>query len=153
MVPNYFLCPCKCPQFHLRRSWPNIFLMGTATTVACILIYNLDGLQLAGFVWAQILLLHTHSLSQDSIVAYASIGSLQLGLSNRNLIFTMWKNKNSRTEPRLIEFRSMKNFKLPDCLANLKGPHGLQPTHSTMPMMNGFIGKHFSKMFLKSTRP
>ena len=33
---------------------------------------------------------------------------------------TVRKNKNSRPKPRLIEFRSMKNFRLPDFLADLK---------------------------------
>ena len=51
---------------------------------------------------------------------YATSGSLHLGLSDHDLIFTVRKNKNSRPQPRLIEFRSMKNFKLPDFLADLK---------------------------------
>ena len=51
---------------------------------------------------------------------YATSGSLHLGLSDHDLIFTVRKNKNSRPKPRLIEFRSMKNFKLPDFLADLK---------------------------------
>ena len=51
---------------------------------------------------------------------YATSGSLHLGLSDHDLIFTVRKNKNSRPKPRLIEFRSMKNFNLPDFLADLK---------------------------------
>ena len=39
---------------------------------------------------------------------------------DHDLIFTVRKNKNSRRKPRLIEFRSMKNFNLPDFLADLK---------------------------------
>ena len=44
---------------------------------------------------------------------YATSGSLHLGLSDHDLIFTVRKIKNSRPKPRLIEFRSMKNFNLP----------------------------------------
>ena len=44
----------------------------------------------------------------------------RIGLSDHDLIFTVRKNKNSRPKPRLIEFRSMKNFNLPDFLADLK---------------------------------
>ena len=44
---------------------------------------------------------------------YATSGSLHLGLSDDDLIFTVRKIKNSRPKPRLIEFRSMKNFNLP----------------------------------------
>ena len=84
---------------------------------------------------------------------YATSGSLHLGLSDHDLIFTVRKNKNSRPKPRLIEFRSMKNFNLPDFLADLKRVPWLRPTHSTMPMMYGLIGEHFSKMFLTSTCP
>ena len=51
---------------------------------------------------------------------YATSGSLHLELSDHDLIFTVRKNKNSRPKPRLIEFRSMKNFNLPDFLADLK---------------------------------
>ena len=51
---------------------------------------------------------------------YATSGSLHLGLSDHDLIFTVRKNKNSRPKPRFIEFRSMKNFHLPDFLADLK---------------------------------
>ena len=51
---------------------------------------------------------------------YATSGSLHLGLSDHDLIFTVRKIKNSRPKPRLIEFRSMKNFNLPDFLADLK---------------------------------
>ena len=51
---------------------------------------------------------------------YATSGSLYLGLSDHDLIFTVRKNKNSRPKPRLIEFRSMKNFNLPDFLTDLK---------------------------------
>ena len=39
---------------------------------------------------------------------------------DHDLIFTVRKNKNSRRKPRLIEFRSMKNFNLPDFLADFK---------------------------------
>ena len=51
---------------------------------------------------------------------YATKGSLHLGLSDHDLIFTVRKNANSRPKPRLIELRSMKNFNLPDFLADLK---------------------------------
>ena len=34
---------------------------------------------------------------------YATSGSLHLGLSDHDLIFTVQKNKNSRSKPRLIE--------------------------------------------------
>ena len=51
---------------------------------------------------------------------YATSGSLHFGLSDHDLIFTVQKNKNSRPKPRLIEFRSRKNFNLPDFLADLK---------------------------------
>ena len=43
---------------------------------------------------------------------YATSGFLHLGLSDHDLIFTVRKNKNLRPKPRLIEFRSMKNFSL-----------------------------------------
>lgn len=75
---------------------------------------------------------------------YATSGSLHLGLSDHDLIFTVRKKKNLWSKPPLIEFRSMKNFKLPDFLAYLKGSHGLRPTHSITPMMYGLIGEHFS---------
>ena len=74
---------------------------------------------------------------------YATSGSLQLGLNDHDLIFTVRKNKISRPKPRLIEFRSMKNFNLPDFLADLKRVPWLRPTHLTMPMMYGLIGEHF----------
>ena len=51
---------------------------------------------------------------------YTTSGSLHLGLSDHDLIFTVPKNKNWRPKPRLIEFRSMKNFNLPDVLADLQ---------------------------------
>ena len=51
---------------------------------------------------------------------YSISGSLHLGLSDHDLIFTVRKNKNSKPKPRLIEFRSMKNFNLPDFLVDLK---------------------------------
>ena len=51
---------------------------------------------------------------------YATSGSLHLGLSDHDLILTVGKNKNSRPKPRLFEFRNMKNFNLPDFLADLK---------------------------------
>ena len=59
-------------------------------------------------------------LLTSHVERHASSGSLHLGLSDHDLIFTVRKNENSRPKPRLIEFRSMKNFKLPDFLADLK---------------------------------
>ena len=55
---------------------------------------------------------------------YATSGSLHLGLSDHDLIFTVRKNKKSRPKPRLIEFRSAKNLNLPDFLADSKRVHG-----------------------------
>ena len=45
---------------------------------------------------------------------YATSGSLHLGLGDHDLICTVRKNKNSRPKSHLIEFKSLKNFKLPD---------------------------------------
>ena len=41
---------------------------------------------------------------------YTTSGNLQLGLSDHDLVFVFRKNKLSRPKPRLIEYRSMKNF-------------------------------------------
>ena len=49
--------------------------------------------------------------------------------SRLNLYSTVRKSKNSRPKPRLIEFRSMKNFNLPNFLADLKRVPWLRPIH------------------------
>ena len=41
---------------------------------------------------------------------YITSGNLQLGLSDHDLVFVVRKNKFPRPKPRLIEYRSMKNF-------------------------------------------
>ena len=41
---------------------------------------------------------------------YTTSGNMQLGLSDHDLVFVVGKNKFSRPKPRLIEYRSMKNF-------------------------------------------
>ena len=41
---------------------------------------------------------------------YITSGNLQLGLSDHDLVFVVRKNKFPRPKPRLIGYRSMKNF-------------------------------------------
>ena len=51
---------------------------------------------------------------------YSTAGSLSLGVSDHDLVFIVRKNKLVRPKPRLIEFRSMKNFDHSKFLADLK---------------------------------
>ena len=51
---------------------------------------------------------------------YITSGNLQLGLSDHDLVFVVRKSKLPRPKPRLIEYRSMKNFDNADFLTEFK---------------------------------
>ena len=51
---------------------------------------------------------------------YATAGMLHLGVSDHDLVFIVRKNKLARPKPRLIEYRSMKNFDHANFLSDLK---------------------------------
>ena len=71
------------------------------------------------------------SLIDVFLTSHAECGSLHLGLSDHDLLFTVQKNKKSMPKPPLIEFRRTNILNLPDFLAELiKGsfdlPHGMR---------------------------
>ena len=55
---------------------------------------------------------------------YITSGNLQLGLSDHDRVFVVRKSKLPRPKPRLIEYRSMKNFDNAEFLTELKNAPG-----------------------------
>ena len=79
---------------------------------------------------------------------YITSGNMELGLRDHDLVFVVRKNKLPRPKPRLIEYRSMKNFDNVEFLTELKMPLGARRIVSRMWTTSGVTGALSIRTFL-----
>ena len=79
---------------------------------------------------------------------YITSGNMELGLRDHDLVFVVRKNKLPRPKPRLIEYRSMKNFDNVEFLTDLKYALGARRIVSGMWTTSGVTGALSIRTFL-----